>query len=65
MLSISARPLAGEDNAALRNQLSNLEALLVLAMLMTESGDERQILHLATTSVPSFGSCSAVVAAPS
>ncbi len=41
----------------LRNQLSSLQGLLVLSMLMTESGDERQILHLATTSVPSLGRC--------
>ncbi|MDP9241456.1 MAG: helix-turn-helix domain-containing protein [Actinomycetota bacterium] len=41
----------------LREQLSNLQGLLMLSMLMTESGDERQILHLASTSVPSFGSC--------
>lgn len=41
----------------LRDQLSSLQGLLVLSMLMTESGDERQILHLATTSVPSLGRC--------
>lgn len=39
----------------LRDQLSSLQGLLVLSMLMTESGDDRQILHLATTSVPSLG----------
>jgi DNA-binding PucR family transcriptional regulator len=41
----------------LRDQLSSLRGLLVLSMLMTESGDERQIVHLATTSVPSLGRC--------
>ncbi|MGH3671798.1 MAG: hypothetical protein ACRDSH_14365 [Pseudonocardiaceae bacterium] len=41
----------------LRDQLSSLQGLLVLSMLMTESGDDRQILHLATTSVPSLGCC--------
>lgn len=41
----------------LRDQLSSLQGLLVLSMLMTESGDDRQILHLATTSVPSLGRC--------
>jgi sugar diacid utilization regulator len=31
--------------------------MLILSLLMTESGDERQILRLAGTSVPSFGHC--------
>ncbi|GAA0667463.1 hypothetical protein GCM10009535_54130 [Streptomyces thermocarboxydovorans] len=44
-------------DTALRGQLSNLRGLLMLSMVMTESGDERQILHLATTSVPAFGRC--------
>jgi signal transduction histidine kinase len=39
------------ENLELRTQLSNLQGLLVLAMLMTESGDEGQILRLATSSV--------------
>ncbi len=43
----------------LRDQLSNLRALLVLSMLMTKSGDEAQILHLATTAVPSLALCQA------
>lgn len=43
--------------AVLRDQLSNLRGLLVLSMLMTESGDEEQILHLAVTSVSSLGRC--------
>ncbi len=36
-----------------RDQLSNLQGLLKISMLMTESTDEQQILHLAVTSVPS------------
>jgi sugar diacid utilization regulator len=43
-------------NAELREQLSNLQGLLLLSMLMTESNDETKIIHLAGTSVPSFGS---------
>lgn len=53
----SARSAAPET--LLRDQLSNLRGLLVLSMVMTDSGDERQILHLAATSVPSFGPCHA------
>ena len=49
---VGSPPLA---DAALRDQLSSLRGLLVLSMLMTESGDERQILRLAATSVPSLG----------
>lgn len=45
----------GRGDLLLREQLSSLRALLVLSMLMTESGDEQQIVHLATTSVPSLG----------
>lgn len=39
----------------LRDQLSSLQGLLVLSMMMTESGDESHILRLAATSVPSLG----------
>jgi sugar diacid utilization regulator len=49
-------PLTIED-AELREQLSNLQGLLMLSMLMTQSGDPQKILHLAETSVPSFGPC--------
>ncbi len=42
-------------DAQLRNQLSDLQGLLMLSILMTESGDEAKILQLAATSVPSFG----------
>lgn len=39
----------------LREQLSNLQGLLMLSMLMIESGDETKILQLAASAVPSFG----------
>lgn len=42
----------------LRNHLSTMHALLVLSMVLTESSDEGQILHLATTAVPSVAPCS-------
>lgn len=45
------------ENLELRTQLSNLQGLLVLAMLMTESGDEGQILRLATSSVGGLARC--------
>lgn len=43
--------------ADLRRQLSALRSLLVLSMLMTESGTEAQILRWAVTAVPSLSSC--------
>jgi DNA-binding PucR family transcriptional regulator len=43
-----------ESDAAAREQLSNLQGLLVLSMLMTERRDEREILRLATSSVASL-----------
>ena len=46
-----------DENLELRTQLSNLQGLLVLAMLMTESTDEGQILHLATSSVGGLARC--------
>jgi sugar diacid utilization regulator len=39
----------------LRAQLTNLRALLVLSILMTESADEEQILRLAVSSAASLG----------
>jgi sugar diacid utilization regulator len=50
-------PLVPESDVALRDQLSSLQGLLALSMLMTERGDEQHILDLAITSVPSFGHC--------
>ena len=49
------RPDPGPDDP--RDHLSSLRALLVLSALMTESGDEEQILHLTATSVPAFARC--------
>ncbi|MDQ3732404.1 MAG: helix-turn-helix domain-containing protein [Actinomycetota bacterium] len=40
---------------AVREQLTNLRALLVLSILMTESADEDQILRLAASCAPSLG----------
>lgn len=56
----SASPVAGESGSGptpvvVREQLTNLRALLVLSILMTESADEGQILHLAASSAPSLG----------
>jgi sugar diacid utilization regulator len=57
-MDVSAVP-AGTDGeeAGLRDRLSSMQGLLALSMVMTESGDERRIVHLATTSVPSLGRC--------
>lgn len=41
----------------LRGQLSRLNALLVLSMLMTESADEQQIIRLGASAAPSFAAC--------
>lgn len=46
--------------AQLRDQLSNLQGMLMLSMLMTEGSDQEKILSLAATSVPSFGRCHVV-----
>ncbi|WP_078656115.1 ATP-binding SpoIIE family protein phosphatase [Streptomyces fulvoviolaceus] len=43
-----------------RDQLSNLQGLLMLSMLMTESGSKEKILSLAAASVPSLSSCRVV-----
>lgn len=50
--SVDARQ---EPDAKARSELSNLQGLLVLSMLMTERGDEHDILDLAASSVPSLG----------
>lgn len=50
-----ATPQTAKGDVQLRNQLSNLQGLLMLSMLMTESEDDDKILRLAATSVPSFG----------
>lgn len=45
------------DGGRDRDQLSRLNALLVLAMLMTESTDEQQILRMGASAAPSFAEC--------
>ncbi|MEY2580847.1 MAG: hypothetical protein QOE09_696 [Ilumatobacteraceae bacterium] len=50
---VSATP----TDIALRDQLSNLQALLVLSMRMTDTEDENQIFNLAATAVPSLARC--------
>jgi sugar diacid utilization regulator len=47
--------LDGDQAGSLRGQLTNLRALLVLSILMTESAEEGQILRLATSSASSLG----------
>ena len=44
-----------DELAALRETLANLQGLLVVSMLMSDSGDESRILELATTALPSLG----------
>jgi sugar diacid utilization regulator len=51
----SSSPVNGETLASLRSQLTNLRALLVLSILMTESADEEQILRLAASAASSLG----------
>jgi sugar diacid utilization regulator len=46
-----------ETDISLREQLSNLQALLVLSMRMTDCEDESQILNLAVSAVPSLAHC--------
>src|SRR3984957_3695850 len=45
----------GSDNGLLRTQLTNLRALLVLSILMTESADDEQILRLAVSAASALG----------
>ena len=44
-----------DELGLLRSQLTNLRALLVLSILMTESADDQQILRLATSAAASLG----------
>ncbi|MGH9022156.1 MAG: CdaR family transcriptional regulator, partial [Acidimicrobiia bacterium] len=46
-----------DDELLVREQASNLRSLIVLSTLMTESGNESQIIHLMATSVSSFADC--------
>lgn len=57
MHATSPPPPSQVSDPALRDQLTSLLSLLVLSMRMTESRAERQILELATTSVPSLVDC--------
>jgi sugar diacid utilization regulator len=52
----AAAGTARDELALLRGQLTNLRALLVLSILMTESADDQQILRLATSAASSLGS---------
>ena len=56
--AMTTAPIPGQsDDTALRNQLSSLQGLLVLSMLLTESRDEDRIINLASTSVRSLANC--------
>jgi DNA-binding PucR family transcriptional regulator len=43
-----------DPEVSARDQLSSLQGLLVISMLMMESSDEQRIVHLAGTSVPAL-----------
>ena len=51
----------GGNDPAVRNLLSSLRALLALTSLMTEYGDEDEIVGLATAAISSLGTSSASV----
>ncbi|MCU1430518.1 MAG: transcriptional regulator, CdaR family [Actinomycetia bacterium] len=50
-------PAARDADIEVRNELSSLQGLLVLSMLMTERGNEDEIVRLAATSVSSLAHC--------
>jgi DNA-binding PucR family transcriptional regulator len=52
---VAAPTLPHDPELLLRSQLSSLQGLLALTLLMTQSGDERRILELAASSTPSLG----------
>ena len=52
----TSTPPYRDELGLLRTQLTNLRAMLVLAILMTESADDQQILRLATSAAASLGS---------
>jgi sugar diacid utilization regulator len=52
----SSPQVNGDLLASFRGQLTNMRALLVLFILMTESSDEEQILRLATSAAATLGS---------
>ena len=49
--------LSIDEDRKLRGQLSRLNALLVLSMLMNDSADELQIVNLGAGAAPAFASC--------
>ena len=51
---------ASDTSLRERDQLSRLNALLVLSMLMTESTDEVQILRMGASAAPSFADCTLI-----
>ncbi|MEY2446813.1 MAG: hypothetical protein QOH79_289 [Acidimicrobiaceae bacterium] len=54
-MSITPSPEHLNTDIALRDQLSSLQGLLVLSMVMTDSTDDHHIVHLAATTVGSLG----------
>ncbi len=54
-MSITPSPERRDADIVLRDQLSSLQGLLVLSMVMTDSTDEHHIVHLAATTVGSLG----------
>jgi hypothetical protein len=54
-MSMPLVPSGSGSDAALRDRLSTMQGLLTLSMVMTETGDEQRILHLASTALPSLG----------
>src|SRR5579862_9375426 len=52
-----APPPPGSEAAALRDQLSAFGPVLALSMLMTTAPNEREILRLATSAMPSLAHC--------
>ncbi|HEY4461466.1 MAG TPA: helix-turn-helix domain-containing protein [Streptosporangiaceae bacterium] len=55
MTLIEAAGTSRDELVLLRGHLTNLRALLVLSILMTESADDQQILRLATSAAASLG----------
>jgi sugar diacid utilization regulator len=50
-------PAFDDTGTGTRDQLSSLQGLLVLSMLMTERADDKEILRLVAKAVPSLGRC--------
>lgn len=47
----------GDESESLREQVTNLEALLALSMRMSDEEDEESILRLAESAIPSLARC--------